>query len=109
MKSSIKHTKPPNEPIVYSEYFTLKGKDLSMFSCNMFLSLLSFRNYCMLRTMLNIGTDDVMMNPTWHNPCICRAYSLVEKININKTVTQIDIKNDNKVERKSIQYPVCIV
>lgn len=46
----------------------------------------------MLRTMLDIGTDDAIMSPPWHNSCICRAYRLVEKIDIYKTVTQINVK-----------------
>lgn len=44
----------------------------------------------MLRTALDIGTDYAMMSPLRHNPCTYRNYSLVEKLDIHRRVTQID-------------------
>lgn len=60
----------------------------------------------MLRTTGDIGTDDTMISLPRHKPCIYRAYSLVEKININKTVTQIDVKMTTTLRE---EIPVCIL
>lgn len=53
----------------------------------------------MLRTTGDIGTDDTMISLPRHKPCIYRAYSLVEKININKNSHTNRCKNDNNIKR----------
>lgn len=60
----------------------------------------------MLRATGDIGTDDTMISLLRHKPCIYRAYSLVEKIDINKTVTQIDVKVTTMLRE---EIPVCIL
>lgn len=60
----------------------------------------------MLRSTGDIGTDDTMISLPRNTDCIYRAYSLVEKIDINKIVTQIDVKMTTMLRE---EIPVCIL